>query len=126
MAFTARDERSFHMTLTDTTPTNRRDQLIETAMELFSEQGFATTSIKSIARAAGVSQGLLYNYFSSKEELLRHIFRRGATQIEAAFASADGISELHLADFINQLYVLIHKEKKFWRLFHIVRMQGGI
>ena len=47
-----------------------RAKLIETALQLFAEKGVDNTSIKDIARAAGVAQGLLYHYFASKEDLL--------------------------------------------------------
>ena len=48
----------------------RRRQLLATALELFSKQGFERTSIKDICEAAGVAQGLVYHYFRSKEDLL--------------------------------------------------------
>lgn len=42
----------------------------ETALELFAHHGYHNTSISRIAREAGISKGLLYNYFKSKKELL--------------------------------------------------------
>lgn len=47
----------------------RRKQLIDTALKLFAEKGIERTSIKDIAAEAGVAQGLLYHYFTSKDEL---------------------------------------------------------
>lgn len=47
-----------------------RAKLIETALHLFAEKGVDNTSIKDIAREAGVAQGLLYHYFASKDDLL--------------------------------------------------------
>ena len=47
-----------------------RAKLIETALHLFAEKGVDNTSIKDIARAAGVAQGLLYHYFAGKDDLL--------------------------------------------------------
>ena len=56
-----------------------RAKLVETALDLFSRQGVDNTSIKDIAREAGVAQGLLYHYFAGKDDLLwgvleTHIF----------------------------------------------------
>lgn len=48
----------------------RRNQLIETALALFAEKGTENTTIKDIAEAAGVAQGLLYHYYRSKDDLL--------------------------------------------------------
>ena len=47
-----------------------RTRLIGTALQLFAEKGVDNTSIKDIARAAGVAQGLLYHYFAGKDDLL--------------------------------------------------------
>jgi len=47
-----------------------RAKLIEAALHLFAEKGVGGTSIKDIAREAGVAQGLLYHYFASKDDLL--------------------------------------------------------
>jgi AcrR family transcriptional regulator len=48
----------------------RRLQILDTALDVFASKGFAAASIKDIAAAAGISQGLLYHYFNSKEALL--------------------------------------------------------
>lgn len=47
----------------------RRDELIEAALTVFAAQGIDGSSVKDIARAAGVTPGLLYHYFESKEAL---------------------------------------------------------
>lgn len=44
-------------------------KLLESASECFSEKGFSATSIREIATRAGISQGAMYTYFKSKEEL---------------------------------------------------------
>ncbi len=46
-----------------------RAKLIDTALDLFAKRGYEATSIRDIAREAGVAQGLLYNYFPGKEDL---------------------------------------------------------
>ncbi len=48
----------------------RRLQILSTALTVFAEKGFAGASIKDIAQAAGISQGLMYHYFAGKEDLL--------------------------------------------------------
>lgn len=47
-----------------------RAKLIEAALHLFAEKGVDSTSIKDIAREARVAQGLLYHYFTGKDDLL--------------------------------------------------------
>ena len=51
----------------------RRTRIIEAAAELFSERGFDGASNREIARAAGISPGLIYWYFRDKDELFLHV-----------------------------------------------------
>ena len=54
----------------------RRSELIDAALRLFAEQGFRATTIADIATATGTAHGLVYHYFSSKDELLEAILQR--------------------------------------------------
>jgi AcrR family transcriptional regulator len=47
----------------------RRDQILKTAVTLFSQRGFSGTTTKEIARAAGVSEAMVFRHFASKDEL---------------------------------------------------------
>jgi len=72
----------------------RPAELLEAALTLFVEKGFAATRSEEVAKAAGVSKGTLYLYFPSKEELLKAVIQHflGA-EIEAGVqeaAAADG------------------------------------
>lgn len=48
----------------------RRGQILRAAVKLFSEDGYYTTTIQKIAREAGVSIGLIYQYFGDKDDIL--------------------------------------------------------
>src|SRR5258708_14186610 len=52
---------------------DRREQIIDAAMRVFAEKGFGKATNKDIAREAGITPGLIYYYFESKEALLRAI-----------------------------------------------------
>lgn len=47
----------------------RREQILQTAVSLFSQRGFSGTTTKEIARAAGVSEAMVFRHFSTKSEL---------------------------------------------------------
>ena len=47
----------------------RREQILQTAFELFSRKGFSGTTTKDIAKAAGVSEAMVFKHFASKDEL---------------------------------------------------------
>lgn len=49
---------------------SRRKQILDAAIYLFDQQGFGATKITDISKAAGISKGLVYRYFNSKEEIL--------------------------------------------------------
>ena len=67
----------------------RPAELLEAALTLFVEKGFAATRSEEVAKAAGVSKGTLYLYFPSKEELLKAVIQHflGA-EIEAGVQEA--------------------------------------
>lgn len=48
----------------------RREQIVEAAVDLFSTKGFHRTTIQEVARKAGVSTGLIYQYAEKKEDIL--------------------------------------------------------
>jgi AcrR family transcriptional regulator len=48
----------------------RRAQIVQAAVTLFAAQGYARTTTADIAREAGISEGTIYRYFASKQELL--------------------------------------------------------
>jgi len=47
----------------------RREQILQTAVTLFSQRGFSGTTTKEIARAAGVSEAMVFRHFAKKSEL---------------------------------------------------------
>lgn len=51
----------------------RKQELVEVALRLFSMQGYEKTTVSEIAKASGVAKGLVYYYFSSKEEILEAV-----------------------------------------------------
>lgn len=53
----------------------RREQILQTAFDLFSQRGFSGTTTKDIARASGVSEAMVFKHFSSKDELYAAIIQ---------------------------------------------------
>lgn len=61
----------------------RRDEILRTATDLFSEKGYHELTMEEIAEGMGVSKGTIYNYFSSKENLYLEILKESFEAIEA-------------------------------------------
>ncbi len=54
----------------------RRKQILDAATQVFAEKGFHRATIKDISRAAGIADGTIYTYFTSKTEVLLGILNR--------------------------------------------------
>lgn len=61
----------------------RPDEVLDAALELFLEKGFAATKVDDVARRAGLSKGAIYLYFSSKDTLLEAIVKRAIGPVAA-------------------------------------------
>ena len=83
----------------------RPAELLDAALTLFVEKGFAATRSEEVARAAGVSKGTLYLYFPSKEELLKAVIQHFlGSEIDAGIEAAAAL-EGPTADVMEQLMV---------------------
>lgn len=53
---------------------NKKSEIVQSALELFAEKGYDGTTINDIAKAAGITPGAIYRHFTSKEEMGKIIF----------------------------------------------------
>jgi AcrR family transcriptional regulator len=76
------------MTVTDTprpeAAPSVRDRILDVAQSLFSEQGYAATSTRAIAQAAGVNLAQLHYHYGAKRDLFKAAYLRGAVQVTDA------------------------------------------
>jgi AcrR family transcriptional regulator len=80
-----------------------RERILDAALELFRTQGYAATTMRQIAEAAGVAVGNAYYYFASKDQLILAFYERNHTDHLAALGDAlDGTK-----DFGERLRLLL-------------------
>jgi TetR/AcrR family fatty acid metabolism transcriptional regulator len=72
---------------------DKRRVLLEAAVRVFARRGFHAARVGDIAEEAGVAHGLLYHYFSSKEEVLETIFRETWAYLLAAVRDVEESGE---------------------------------
>jgi AcrR family transcriptional regulator len=72
-----------------TTTVDKRRVILDAAVRVFARQGFHTCRVSDIADEAGVAYGLVYHYFSSKEQILDTLFVERWDVMLAAIAEAD-------------------------------------
>jgi AcrR family transcriptional regulator len=106
----------------------KKNLIMDVALECFAKEGFHNTTITHIARKAGISKGLMYNYFESKEQLLSEIINRSMAEILCYFdPDKDGfLTEDEFELFIRKLFSIIRNKLSFWRLFYQFIMQKDV
>ena len=96
-----------------------KEKIRTAAMELFMKQGYYATSISDIAKQAGISKGLLYNYYKGKEELLSEMvearIREVVEVMEEAVALETPIEQLKY--IVNGAIDNIHKNPEVHRFY---------
>jgi AcrR family transcriptional regulator len=100
---------------------DRRDQIIEAAMRVFAQKGFTRATNKDIAREAGITPGLIYYYFESKEDLLKSIIEtRSPAQLMTTLPpqAFELPPEIFLRMLILRVLGIIESE----RLIQLIRM----
>ncbi|MFB4212403.1 TetR/AcrR family transcriptional regulator [Shouchella sp. JSM 1781072] len=101
----------------------RKKHVAESALKLFQEKGIQHTSIQDILKAAAISKGTFYNYFSSKNDCVAEILedlRYEASQ--RRIAAQIGKARNDRTIFIEQISILIklQEEKHLYRLFEAI------
>jgi AcrR family transcriptional regulator len=76
-----------------TSAEEKRRQILEAAVRVFARRGFHTSRVGDIAEEAGVAHGLLYHYFSSKDEVLETVFRENWAELLARFEQVEASDE---------------------------------
>jgi TetR/AcrR family transcriptional regulator, fatty acid metabolism regulator protein len=70
-------------------PIDKRRQILDAAIRVFARQGFHSTRVSDIADEAGVAYGLVYHYFSSKDEVLNELFSERWSLLLSAIEESD-------------------------------------
>jgi TetR/AcrR family fatty acid metabolism transcriptional regulator len=72
----------------------KRKQLLDAAVRVFARSGYHGSRVGDIAAEAGVAHGLLYHYFSSKDEVLETVFRENFGELLERFRGVEAASDL--------------------------------
>jgi TetR/AcrR family transcriptional regulator, regulator of cefoperazone and chloramphenicol sensitivity len=73
-------------------PGKTRERILEVALELFHEQGYAGTSIRDIAQRMAITKAAVYYHFPSKESLLAELLTPAMTRVSRVLAEAGAIT----------------------------------
>ena len=106
-----------------------RKKIIDAALEVFAKEGYHSSTISAIAKKAGISQGLMYNYFKSKEELLHELMIGLMETMMIEFmpvSPKEKFTKKDVIRFIDLGIDLVLKDPKFWRLYFAVFVQPDV
>ncbi|MCF8234310.1 MAG: TetR/AcrR family transcriptional regulator [Bacteroidales bacterium] len=107
---------------------NRKKLIRDTALRLFAEEGYHVTSISKITEKADISKGLMYNYFSSKEELLMDILNEGVAEFINYFdTNKDGeLTDDEFKYFLEMTFKVLKERTDYWRLYFSLALQPSV
>ena len=98
----------------------RPQELLDAALELFVEKGYAATRLEDVAARAGVSKGTLYLYFDGKQALFKAVVQEGVVPLieegEALIQSWQGPAP-------DLLRIIVHR---WWQVVGATRLSGVI
>lgn len=96
----------------------RPGELLDAALDLFVEKGFAATRVEEVAARAGVSKGTLFLYFPSKEELFKAVVRENVVASVAQGAAEVAQFQGASADLLEWMML------EWWRRYGATKASG--
>jgi len=102
-----------------------KQALLDTALEMFSQQGISQTSLKAVAAGAGVTHGALYWHFKNRHDLVSSLYQERRLplntlfldQLQAARQDALSAITIYLSEWVS-LVVENPTWQRCWRTFH--------
>ena len=110
----------------DTEAGELQSRLLDVAEELFAEYGYAATSIRQLAAAAGVNPALVHYYFGTKRELLEAVMDRTLEPMARAIADMQASGETDIREVAGLMFGMASRHPAMPRLIaREVMLSGG-
>lgn len=108
--------------------TTKQENIIHSALRLFAENGYDATSTSKIAKAAGVSEGLIFRHFDNKEGLLNAVVEIGMERANTYFESILSIAnpKERIKKALSLPFSISEDEHEFWKLMYALKWQRGM
>ncbi len=105
-----------------------RNEILNAALDLFATNGFHAASISQIAEKAGISKGLMYNYFKSKDDLLKTIVEEGFEMLGVLMGeiSTETNPRKALEKVISLSISHLKNNLTYWKLYMSVILQSEL
>jgi len=94
-----------------------KQRIMEAAFKLIAKKGYESTSVAMIATQAGVSKGLLYNYFKSKEELVKALVMSAMSEADSVLDELrNNDPKIMLKNVFKGFFKEMREHHDHWRL----------
>ena len=108
--------------------TEKKENILEVALNLFAKDGYEGTSTSKIAKDAGVSEGLIFKHFKNKEGLLKALIEEGEKII---FKTVEPLLDKHnskdvIYGFIKLPFELEEENYNYWILMYSIKWNNNI
>lgn len=106
----------------------RKAQILDSALHVFAEEGYHSASVSKVAKRAEISKGLMYNYFHSKEEVLRALvidlfeYAMNALKVDAN----ETITDERFKEIIELSIFIPLEEPQRWKLYMSLVFQQDV
>ncbi len=100
-----------------------REELMRSALKMFTQRGYAATSVRELVKEAGVTKPALYYYFGNKEGLFLELMRTHFGRLEAAVdlsREGKGSVRKRLMMMLDDAFRYVQQDRDFIRLMHAV------
>jgi TetR/AcrR family transcriptional regulator len=100
-----------------------REELMRSALKLFTERGYSATTVRELVEEAGATKPVLYYYFGSKEGLFLELMRTHFGRLEAVaeiYQKGKGSVRKRLMAMLDKGFVFVQQDRDFIRLMHAV------
>lgn len=105
----------------------RISEILAAALYTFSKNGYHASSIAAIAKKAGVSKGLMYNYFESKEEVLKVLLTDlFESVIKTMELNETPFTDERLIRFIEDTFSIVGSNRAYWKLYFSLVVQPEV
>jgi AcrR family transcriptional regulator len=103
----------------------KKQLIMDAALKVFAEAGYALTSIDQIAKRAGIAKGLIYTYFESKEDLLHQILVEGIRMISEGLFPEQMTPEMFV-DSVERMCDNVVTYRDFFKLYTALSVQPEV
>lgn len=106
-----------------------RQRILDAALEVFANQGYSSSTVEAIARTAGISKGLLYNYFKGKDDVLNELMVGMMEALIKEFiplTPGGKYTSQDMRNFIETGIDLVLEKPHYWKLYFSVFVQPEV